>query len=96
MDPKIFIISLFSLSLIATTAAIAGHHYHGYGGMTSGWQMDQLDANQDNQLTFDEYSSRHQEQLRKGFDMIDADKDGIISTDEWNAFREVHGVKSGS
>ena len=96
MDLKIFLISLFSLTLMVITAAIAGHHYHGYGGMTPGWHMDKLDADQDNQLTFDEYSAKHQEQLRKGFDMIDGEKNGVISEDEWNTFREVHGVKSDS
>jgi Ca2+-binding EF-hand superfamily protein len=47
-------------------------------------------------VTFEEYSAEKIERLRNGFEMIDTDKDGVISEDEWNALREVHGVENPS
>ena len=89
--------------LIASSAVLAGHHYNGHGSkgmghdcMWSSWDMNEMDANQDQSLTFEEYSNRFTEKLRMGFDMIDTDKDGTISAEEWNAFLTVHGVKTSS
>ncbi len=90
----------FALLIVAVafSPVLAGHHYKGYshGCMGSSWNLDEMDANQDQTLTFEEYSSRFNQQLRMGFDMIDADKDGVISSDEWEAFLIVHGVKEAS
>ncbi|MGD9331406.1 MAG: hypothetical protein PVJ53_08840 [Desulfobacterales bacterium] len=84
--------------LIITSLAIAGHHYKGHGGcsghggMMSSWNMDTMDSNKNGSLTFDEYSRMQLDQLRAGFDMIDTNKDGVISAEEWKALLEVHGV----
>jgi hypothetical protein len=95
MSPKPFIISLLALAFFMSSVAIAGHYY-GHGGKMTEWNMGKLDANNDNTLTFEEYSENQRRQLRAGFDMIDTDKDGVISEAEWKAFLEVHGVKSES
>ncbi len=71
----------------------AAHHYHGYGDcMGKSWNMSDRDADSDGVLTFEEFSATQMDMLRSGFDMIDADKDGKISADEWNTFLKVHGV----
>lgn len=75
--------------------AVAGYGYHHKGAMKS-WDMNAVDTNQDKQLTFEEYSAGQIEHLRAGFDMIDTDKDGVISVDEWNALLKVHGVEKPS
>ena len=95
----IYMIIMASLMLTLTVApALAGHHYKGmgHGCMMSSWDMNKLDANQDQSITFEEYSSNVNEKLKMGFDMIDADKDGVISAEEWNTFLTVHGVQTES
>jgi hypothetical protein len=75
--------------------AVAGYGYHHKGVMKS-WDMNAVDTNQDKQLTFEEYSAEQIQHLRAGFDMIDTDKDGVISEDEWKALLKVHGVENPS
>jgi Ca2+-binding EF-hand superfamily protein len=55
--------------------------------------MNEMDANQDKTLSFEEYRDSQTKQLRAGFDMIDSNKDGVISEEEWHTFLNVHGVK---
>ena len=81
------------MMLVAVPFVYAGHHYHGYGDcMGKSWNMSDRDADSDGALSFEEFSASQMEMLRSGFDMIDADKDGKISADEWNTFLKVHGV----
>jgi hypothetical protein len=83
------------LTLFIVPLAYAGHHYHGYGhGMKQSWDLSDRDADQDGMLSFDEFSAPQMDMLRAGFSMIDTDKDGKISGDEWNTFLKVHGVKT--
>ena len=77
--------------LFGASLAFAGYGYH-HGGMMRSWDMGAVDANNDNQLTFEEYSAKQLAHLRAGFDMIDTDKDGMISEMEWKTLLEVHGV----
>jgi Ca2+-binding EF-hand superfamily protein len=65
----------------------------GHGSSMPSWNMNEMDANQDRTLSFEEYRDSQTKQLRAGFDMIDSNKDGSISEDEWNTFLNVHGVK---
>ena len=84
---------LVMLIMIATAPVFAGHHYHGCGhGGSMSWNMSDRDTTGDGVLSFDEFSAPQQEMMRSGFDMIDSDKDGSISDDEWNTFLQVHGV----
>jgi hypothetical protein len=61
--------------------------------MMNSWDMTEMDTNKDGSLSFDEFAESSRKQLRGGFDMIDTDGDGLISSDEWAAFLEVHGMK---
>lgn len=83
------------LILTGGSLAVAGYGYH-HGGMMTSWDMKAVDANKDNQLSFEEYSAKQIEHLRAGFDMIDTDKNGVISEAEWNALLKVHGVEGNS
>lgn len=92
------ITTLFTLSIIlvlGVSLAIAGYGYH-HKGMMTNWDMSAVDTNQDNQLTFEEYSAKQIEYLRAGFDMIDTDKNGVISEDEWQNLLKAHGVEKSS
>jgi hypothetical protein len=84
------------LFFFSISPAVAGYGYHYKGGAMPSWDMSAVDTNQDRQVTFEEYSAEKIERLRNGFEMIDTDKDGVISEDEWNALREVHGVENPS
>ena len=93
MKIKQGIIMVVALTVIAVPLAFAGHHYHGYGhGKNMSWNMSDRDSDGDGILSFDEFTAPQMEMLRAGFDMIDTDKDGKISTDEWSTFLKVHGV----
>jgi Ca2+-binding EF-hand superfamily protein len=60
--------------------------------MDMSWDMTEKDTDSDGTLSFEEFSAPQMEMLRAGFDMIDTNKDGKISADEWNTFLKVHGV----
>lgn len=83
-----------SVLFLTSSFSWAGHHYTGHGGMMPSWNMNEMDTNQDRALSFEEYRDSQTKQLRAGFDMIDSDKDGVISEDEWNTFLSLHGVKA--
>jgi len=85
------LVFFFGISL-----SMAGYGYHHKEGLMRSWDMRVVDTNQDNQLTFEEYSAEQIEHLRTGFDMIDTDQNGVISEDEWNALLKVHGVENPS
>mgnify|MGYP001552969166 FL=1 len=91
---KTYKLGLVVLALmISVPLAFAGHHYHGYGKhMDMSWDMTEKDTDSDGTLSFEEFSASQMEMLRAGFDMIDTNKDGKISADEWNTFLKVHGV----
>jgi Ca2+-binding EF-hand superfamily protein len=96
MMKRIFSLSLLTVILVfGISLAFAGYGYHHKGMMTS-WDMSAVDTNKDSQLTFEEYSAKQIEHMRAGFDMIDTDKDGVISEKEWNALLKVHGVENPS
>lgn len=79
--------------MLTTTAALAGHHYHGHGCMGGSWNMEEMDTNKDGNLSFEEFSDGQTQKLKSGFEMIDKDQNGVISSEEWDAFLEVHGMK---
>jgi hypothetical protein len=93
MSFKLSAIIITAFLFIISSWAWAGHHYKGHGSSMSSWNMNEMDANQDKTLSFEEYRDSQTKQLRAGFDMIDTNKDGVISEDEWNTFLNVHGVK---
>ena len=97
---RFFAILTVLMLAIALPTAFAAHHYHGYHGCGHGqgtsWDLSDRDTDSDGSLTFEEFSASQQEMLRSGFDMIDTDKDGKISGDEWNTFLKVHGMTPAS
>lgn len=93
MSFKLSAIIITAFLFLTSSWAWAGHHYKGHGSAMSSWNMNEMDANQDRTLSFEEYRDSQTKQLRAGFDMIDSNKDGVISEEEWHTFLKVHGVK---
>ena len=91
MKYTFFFVTLFSAILIASIT-FAGYHYDGHGCMMSTWDMTEMDSNQDNMLSLEEYSDSYQESLSKGFNMIDTNQDGMVDKGEWNEILKIHGV----
>lgn len=81
-----------AIALLVSSSAWAGHHYKGHCGTMSSWNMNEMDANQDGVLSFEEFSDRQTKKLRAGYDMIDSNSDGVVSEEEWKTFLNVHGV----
>ena len=92
---KIMNITSISLLFFVGTVGIslAGYGYHenyGYVSMMHG--MSSLDGNNDSQITFEEFSAPQMDRLKSAFNMLDSDKDGVISKTEYDEFLKVHGV----
>ena len=87
---KLIIIFSASLILVAgsISTSIAGHHYHGCGGMRD---MTEMDSNDDGEITLEEFSARQMEMQKNAFDMLDMDNNGVIDSTEWDKFLEMHG-----
>ena len=49
-----------------------------------------MDADKDQKITWDEFKAAHPGMTRAAFDMIDADKNGYLSHEEWDAFVQSH------
>ena len=88
ITPVLAIFSAVMLLIVAVVTVHAGHHGH---SMFSA-NIENMDKNNDGQVSFEEYSEFHAEQLRWSFNALDADNDGSISSDEWNQFLKLHGV----
>jgi Ca2+-binding EF-hand superfamily protein len=91
------LIIIFSAILLliagSISASIAGHHYHGCGGMRD---MTEMDKNEDGEITLDEFSARQMEKQKNAFDMLDMDNNGVIDRAEYEKFMEVHGYDMSS
>jgi hypothetical protein len=94
MIKKLIIPVTIFFMITGLSIAFASHHYHGGGCMMSTKDMSAMDTNEDNELSFEEFSEPHLESLRTGFDMVDANKDGKISQIEWKNLLRVHGIKT--
>ena len=55
--------------------------------------MSEIDLNDDNKITFDEFSAPTLENLKSGFKMLDTNNDEMISKEEWEEFLKVHGYE---
>jgi Ca2+-binding EF-hand superfamily protein len=90
-----FLLLAASAMLVAglTTTVTAGHHYHGHGCGYGMQNINDMDANQDGTLTFDEFSESHLNRLKRHFKMLDADNDELIDAKEWNQFLKWHGIE---
>jgi hypothetical protein len=83
--------TLLSAILIASIS-FAGYNNAGHGCMLSTWNMTEMDTDQDEVLSFEEYSDSYQESLSESFKIIDTNQDGMVDKDEWNKLREIHGI----
>lgn len=54
-------------------------------------RFDQMDANHDKSLTWEELSAARPNLSRNAFDIIDTSHDGTINLEEWKAFSAGHG-----
>jgi hypothetical protein len=92
---KLAFLTLLSLVLVAGSVGVslAGYGYHGKHGYGSEMHdMSSLDGNMDSQISFEEFSAPHLDRLKSAFNMLDTDKDGVISKAEYDAFLKVHGI----
>jgi len=54
-------------------------------------RFTQLDLNKDKNLDWKEFSTAMPNLKKKAFDTIDADKNGVITVEEWRQFSSKHG-----
>lgn len=94
MIPRNLTLIVFALVMITPLTVAAGHHYHGHHCMDKDWDMSIIDTDQDRVLSFEEYSQKKMDYLRRGFDRIDTNSDNLIDEGEWKAIRDAHGIVS--
>ncbi len=86
--PALAILSALTLFLGAVMTVNAGHHNHSMFSTN----INDMDLNNDDKVTFEEYSTFHSNQLRWSFDALDTDNDDAITSEEWDMFLKMHGV----
>ena len=86
--PALAIFSAIALLIGSLTTANAGHH--GHSMFKAG--INDMDANGDGVVSFEEYANYHNEKLRWSFNALDSDNDGAISKSEWDQFLKMHGA----
>lgn len=59
-------------------------------------RYDAMDANKDSRVTWDEFEKVIPSMKKEAFDTIDANNDTALSREEWNGFRQTHGMKQGA
>ena len=89
-------IAILLSTILTTSVAFAGYNTYGHGCTMSSWDMTEMDANADGSLSFEEFSAVQLKSLRGGYDLIDENNDGMISSDEWLNFLDIHGMKTNS
>ncbi len=89
---KITLITIIAASLIFGMAGLlmAGHHYHGCSGMIMS-DLSTMDTDNDGSIDVDEFTEPHMEKYHGWFKMLDNNGDGVLSQEEWEEFRRVHG-----
>lgn len=53
----------------------------------------EMDADKDGRVTWAEFEKAMPSMKKEAFDTIDANKDSAISREEWDGFRQNHGMK---
>jgi hypothetical protein len=92
MRKTAFTLIVVLMGLAVPAASMAGYHHGSCGMMKQTWDMDELDADMNGMLSFEEYLEPHMERFRGSFKMIDTDQDGAISDAKWQALGRAHGM----
>jgi len=90
------LIGLVAAILTGSVAVAVSGGSYGHGGGMSMKSMQQMDADNDDVITFDEFSAPQMKTLKSAFTMIDTNNDELIDAEEWNAFLALHGYDTGS
>lgn len=86
--PALAILSAFTLLIGTTSTVNAAHH----GDSMFSANLSAMDSNNDEMVSFEEYSDYHSEKLRWSFNALDSNNDGSISEAEWETFKRMHGA----
>jgi hypothetical protein len=78
-----------------TGVSMAGHHYHGCGGMKIS-NMTEMDSDNDGFISLEEFTQPFMGKYERWFEAIDTNDDDSLSQDEWDAFRRAHGYDEDS
>ena len=92
MNKKTASLTVFLFMVFAAAAIAFAGMYGGHGHGMFSTNIGDMDTNQDNQVTFEEYRDYHARDLQAAFDMLDANNDGFIDGAEWDQFLKVHGM----
>jgi major membrane immunogen (membrane-anchored lipoprotein) len=88
------IIALLAMSMLAVSC---GHKKFHHGSMPDPGpymiHFDELDADGDAAVSWEEFKQQFPEGTESVFQAVDQDGDGIIDHDEWHTFKEAHGAK---
>lgn len=82
--------------LALMTACHSGGSYHKSSmpdPATYNAHFGDMDTDQDDQVTREEFQAYFPEADMKVFEAIDLDKDNRLNHDEWHQFKEAHGLK---
>jgi hypothetical protein len=94
---KHFALTIMLIAAVMLASGCAGHKQHHATDMPDPQSYNahfgDLDANGDDQVTWDEFAVYFQDAEKKVFDAIDLDQDGTIGHDEWHEFKAAHGLK---
>lgn len=90
-------------SILATAMVIFGiygvsmadHHYGGCSGAMMG-DLTEMDTDNDSFISMEEFAEPHMQKYRGWFKMLDTNDDGLLSPEEWDEFRRVHGFEKKS
>lgn len=94
MNNKLILISALAFAIAIPAFVVAGHYHDGHGYAMKSWNMNDLDADGNGLLSFEEFVALNMERWRSAFDMIDENGNGELDMAEWKALQDVHGVKS--
>jgi hypothetical protein len=80
----------FGIALLIGAASTVNASHHGCSMFNV--DVSDMDINNDEMVSYDEYSAYHSERLRWSFNALDTDNNGSISKGEWDTFLKMHGV----
>ena len=61
-------------------------------GKSSAESFQKMDADKDGKVTREEFTTSHPGMKDSAFDMLDKDRNGCLSQEEWDSFMQGHGA----